>query len=166
MQLPRKPPLFYWLGGVAAHVRGTVDEASVRLPSAVLSGVGVRCSSPPSRRLSYGGVAGATAGLTLLTSFEWLRAATAARVDMTLTFGLTLVFVGLLIFRRAERGVWLVLLYAGAAWATLSKGIPGLAIPALQVLLLCLRRRSQPGVRLAPATAHRRAGRARRRGAW
>jgi 4-amino-4-deoxy-L-arabinose transferase-like glycosyltransferase len=86
----------------------------------------------------YGAVAGMVSGLTLLTSFEWLRAATAARVDMTLAFGLTLAFIGLLLFRRGERRVWLVLFYVGAAWATLSKGIPGLAIPAFQVLLICV----------------------------
>jgi 4-amino-4-deoxy-L-arabinose transferase-like glycosyltransferase len=135
-QLPRKPPLFYWLAGVAAQ-RGGVDEASVRLPSAVMSGAACLLVAAVATVL-YGGVAGLVSGLTLLTSFEWLRAATAARVDMTLTFGLTLVFIGLLLFRRAEHRVWLVLFYAGAAWATLSKGIPGLAIPAFQVLLLCL----------------------------
>ena len=103
----------------------------------VLSGVACLLVAAVATAL-YGGVAGAVSGLTLLTSFEWLRAATAARVDMTLTFGLTLVFVGLLLFRRVERRAWLLLVYAGAAWATLSKGIPGLAIPALQVLLLCV----------------------------
>jgi len=36
--LPRKPPLFYWLGGAVAQVRGRVDEAGVRLPSALQSG--------------------------------------------------------------------------------------------------------------------------------
>ena len=137
VELPRKPPLFYWLGAAAAHVRGRVDEATVRLPSAVLSGAACVLVAAVVTVL-YGAVAGATAGFTLLTSFEWLRAATAARVDMTLTFGLTLVFVALLLFRRSERPVWLLLIYGGAAWATLSKGIPGLAIPVLMVLALCL----------------------------
>ncbi len=137
VELPRKPPLFYWLAGIVAHARGTVDEASVRLPWAVLSGVACLLVAAVATAL-YGGVAGAVSGVTLLTSFEWLRAATRARVDMTLTFGLTLVFVGLLLFRRAERRAWLVLVYAGAAWATLSKGIPGLVIPILQGLLLCV----------------------------
>lgn len=141
VQLPRKPPLFYWLAGAAAHARGKVDEASLRLPSAVLSGLACVLVAAVATAL-YGGVAGVVAGLTLLTSFEWLRAATAARVDMTLSFGLTLVFVGLLMFRRSGRGIWLVVFYAGAAWATLSKGIPGLAIPALQLALLCVVDRS------------------------
>jgi 4-amino-4-deoxy-L-arabinose transferase-like glycosyltransferase len=141
VQLPRKPPLFYWLAGAAAHARGAVDEASVRLPSAVLSGLAALLLAGVATVL-YGGTAGVLAGLSLLTSFEWLRAATAARVDMTLSFGLALVFVGLLMFRRSGRGVWLVVFYAGAVWATLSKGIPGLVIPALQVVLLCLVDRS------------------------
>ena len=134
--LPRKPPLFYWLGGAAARVRGVVDEATVRLPSAALSGAAallltavVAASLTP--------LAGAAAGLVLLTSFEWLRAATAARVDMTLAFGLTLAFLGLLRFRQRPRLAALLLFYAGVAWATLAKGIPGLAIPLLQVGLLC-----------------------------
>ena len=137
VQLPRKPPLFYWLAGVAAHARGAVDEGSVRVPSAVLSGLACLLVAAVAAVL-WGGVAGVVSGLTLMTSFEWLRAATSARVDMTLTFGLTLVFIGLLLFRHAERRVWLVLFYGGAAWATLSKGIPGLAIPAFLILLLCV----------------------------
>src|SRR5499426_3759322 len=40
VNLPRKPPLFYWLGGVVAKARGVVDEAGVRLPSSILSGIG------------------------------------------------------------------------------------------------------------------------------
>jgi 4-amino-4-deoxy-L-arabinose transferase-like glycosyltransferase len=137
VQLPKKPPLFYWLAALVARARGAVDEASVRLPSAVMSGVASVLVAAVATAL-YGAVAGTVSGLTLLTSFEWLRAATAARVDMTLAFGLTLAFVGLLLFRRVERRGWLVLFYAGCAWATLSKGIPGLAIPAFQVLLICV----------------------------
>jgi 4-amino-4-deoxy-L-arabinose transferase-like glycosyltransferase len=136
-QLPRKPPLFYWLAGAAAHMRGRVDEAGVRLPSVVLSGVACVLVAAVVSAF-YGGVAGVTAGFVLLSSFEWARAATSARVDMTLTFGLTLSFIGLLLFRSVERPAWLALFYAGAAWATLSKGIPGIAVPAFAVLLVCL----------------------------
>ncbi|MEO8605657.1 MAG: glycosyltransferase family 39 protein, partial [bacterium] len=139
--LPRKPPLFYWLGAAVARVRGVVDETTVRLPSALLSG-GAALALTAAVALSVAPLAGAAAGLVLLTSFEWLRAATAARVDMTLAFGLTLAFVGLLRFRLYGRSPALVLFYVGVAWATLAKGIPGLAIPLLQVALLCLVDRS------------------------
>src|SRR5215472_9244414 len=93
VKLAPKPPLFYWLGAIAARARGGVDEASVRLPSAALSGAACLLVAGVAASL-WGAIAGAITGLTLLTSFEWLRAATGARVDMSLAFGLTLVFVG------------------------------------------------------------------------
>jgi 4-amino-4-deoxy-L-arabinose transferase-like glycosyltransferase len=141
VELPRKPPLFYWLAGIASRARGVVDEASTRLPSAAQSGAAALVVTG-AVAVAIGPIAGGATGLVLLTSFEWLRAATAARVDMTLAFGLTLVFAGLLLFRRRESAVWLCLVYLGAAWATLAKGIPGLAIPVLQIALLCLVDRS------------------------
>jgi len=150
VNLPRKPPLFYWLGGVVAKARGVVDEAGVRLPSAILSGIACAAIATLVTVL-YGGVAGAVSGLALLTSFEWERAATTARVDMALAFGLTIAFAGLLAFRRVERRAWLLLFYAGVTWATLSKGIPGLAIPAFQIVLLCIVDRSPAfALRLRP----------------
>jgi 4-amino-4-deoxy-L-arabinose transferase-like glycosyltransferase len=135
--LPRKPPLFYWLGGAVARARGVVDEAGVRLPSALLSGAAVLLLTA-AVALTLTPRAALIAGLALLTSFEWLRAATAARVDMTLAFGLTLAFVGLLRFRLTAGAPALALFYTGVTWATLAKGIPGLAIPAIAVALLCL----------------------------
>ena len=155
VQLPRKPPLFYWLAGAVAKVRGAVDEVSVRLPSALLSGAACLLVAGVATVL-YGGVAGAAAGLTLLTSFEWLRAAIVARVDMTLAFGLTLVFVGLLMCRRSERSLWLLLVYGGCAWATLSKGIPGLAIPDPAGAVALSARRPQS--RASPGACARSAG--------
>lgn len=134
--LPRKPPLFYWLGGAAAQVRGVVDEATVRLPSALLSTAAALLLTAVVG-LTLTPRAGGLSGLFLLTSFEWLRAGTAARVDMTLAFGLTLAFLGLLRLRRDAGTPALVLFYAGVVWATLAKGIPGLAIPAIAIALLC-----------------------------
>jgi len=139
--LPRKPPLFYWLGAAVAKVRHGVDEATVRLPSALLSGLAALALTA-AVAASLTPLAGAAAGLTLLTSFEWLRAATTARVDMTLAFGLAFAFIGLLRFRLSGRTPALLLFYAGVIWATLAKGIPGLAFPVLQVLLLCVVDRS------------------------
>ena len=140
-EVPRKPALYYWLGGLAAHAGGGVDERSARLPSAVMSGAAVLLLTLVTA-LTVTPRAAGIAGLTLLTSFEWLRAATSARVDMTLAFGLTAVFAALLLARRGMRGQVLVLLYGGMAWATLSKGIPGLAIPTIVVLLVCAMDRS------------------------
>jgi 4-amino-4-deoxy-L-arabinose transferase-like glycosyltransferase len=44
--------------------------------------------------------------------------------------------------RRAPRALWLVLLYAGIAWAALSKGPVGIALPAILIVALCIVDRS------------------------
>ena len=136
VELPRKPPLFYWLAALVSWGHGQVDEWSVRAPSALASGAATLLVFGAATSL-YGPLAGSIAALTLLTSFEWLRAATSARVDMTLTLGLTLAFTGLLLLRLRERPLYVFMLYIGSVWATLSKGPVGIALPALQVLFLC-----------------------------
>lgn len=132
-EVPRKPPLFYWLGAAAGRVTGAIDEATVRAPSAIQSGVAamlvmlicVRAGCP---------LTGFFAALVLLTSFEWLRAAVSARIDMTLAFGTTASFAGLYLARRAGGAPALVLLYGGMIWGTLAKGPIGILLPALALL--------------------------------
>ena len=137
IELPSKPPLFHWLGAVTAKVTGRVDERSIRLPSAVLSGAAALMVFATGVLL-WGPRAGLVASLALLTSFEWLRAATSARVDMTLSAGLTFAVAGLLLFRSRGGTLWLIAAYAGSAWAVLSKGPIGLALPLLQALAMCV----------------------------
>ena len=71
-----------------------------------------------------------------MTMFEWARAATGARVDMTLTFGLQLAFLSLLFFLRSRAAGWLIPLYAGMALAVLGKGPVGVALPGLAALVM------------------------------
>lgn len=141
VEMPRKPPLFHWLGAAASQRHGTVDEFSVRLPSVLLS-----AASALTLFVSGAAVLGVRpaliAAVMLLTSFEWMRAATSARVDMTLAFGLTVSFAALMLQRIRPSRPWLILFYGGCAWATLAKGPVGLALPLLQVLLLTLIDRS------------------------
>lgn len=137
VELPRKPPLFHWLGALASAAQGSVDEWSVRLPSALLSGASA-LTLFSTARLLLGTRAALVAALALLTSFEWLRAATSARVDMTLAFGLTLAFAALMLLRDRDRPALRAALYAGTAWATLAKGPVGIALPFLQVLVLTI----------------------------
>ena len=137
IELPSKPPLFHWLGAVCARLTGRTDERSIRLPSAVLSGAAVLMVLVTGGLL-WGPRAGLVASLALLTSFEWLRAATSARVDMTLSAGLTFAVAGLLLFRSRGGAFWLIIAYAGSAWAVLSKGPVGLALPLGQVVTMCI----------------------------
>ncbi len=136
-EIPRKPPLFYWLGALVAHAEGHVDEATARLPSALQScagsllllAVGVVAGSP---------LAGFLSALVLLTSFEWLRAAVSARIDMTLAFGTTASFAGFYLARRRPGIVPLLLLYGGMIWGTLAKGPIGILLPTLCAVVILI----------------------------
>src|SRR5713226_9365330 len=88
--IPSKPPLFHWLGTLL----------SIRLPSAVLAIIGVLLTYATGLSL-WGVEAGLIAALVLATSFEWVRAATTARVDMTLTVCMVMAFLFFqLLYRR------------------------------------------------------------------
>lgn len=134
-ELPSKPPLFHWLGAVTSLVRGATDEWSIRFPSAALSLLAVLCVFAAATAL-WSSRAGLVSALVLMTTFEWARAATNARVDMTLTFGLQLAFLSLLFFLRNRAAAWLLPLYVGITLAVLGKGPVGAALPGLVALIM------------------------------
>lgn len=135
VQIPSKPPMFHWLAALTSFAVQRTDERSIRLPSAALSAGSALVVYMAG--VSFCGVrAGTLAALSLLSCFEWTRAATSARVDMTLTFGLTLSFVSLLFLRRADRTCWRVIFYFGAVWAILSKGIAAGTVPLVGIVLV------------------------------
>jgi 4-amino-4-deoxy-L-arabinose transferase-like glycosyltransferase len=140
-EVPSKPPLFHWLGALGSLASGRTDEWSVRLPSATLSLAGALITYAVG--LSLWGPAEALMGATiLLTSFEWERAATSARVDMTLTFGLLIAFFAYLFHLEGRtRLVWLAGFYGGMALAALAKGPIGIALPVLVVAFTTAARR-------------------------
>ena len=148
-EMPRKPPMFHWLGGMTGFVRGVVDETTVRLPSAIQSclaallllGLGAAVGHP---------LGGFYAALVLLTNLEWMRTATSARIDMSLALGTTASFVGLALFSATRRTIGLVLLYGGMIWGTLAKGPIGIILPTLSMLVVIL---LDAGLRWLIATA-------------
>jgi 4-amino-4-deoxy-L-arabinose transferase-like glycosyltransferase len=143
-ELPSKPPLFHWLGAITSLVHGATDEWSIRFPSAALSLLGILCVFAAATAL-WSSRAGLVSALVLMTTFEWARAATNARVDMTLTFGLELAFLSLLFFLRSRVSGWLVPLYIGITLAVLGKGPVGAALPGLvTVIMLVLARDFSP----------------------
>jgi len=135
VELPSKPPLFHWLAAATALGRGATDEWSMRFPSVALSLVGLLCVFATGAAL-WTPRAGLISALGLMTMFEWARAATNARVDMTLTLGLQIAFLSVLFFLRSRAAVWLLPLYLGIAWAVLGKGPVGVALPALVALAM------------------------------
>lgn len=131
-ELPSKPPLFHWLGGLAALGVGRVDELVVRLPSALMAAATVLAVLWFAWR-RWDAAAGLAAGFVLTTSPDFIRFAREARVDMTLTACLTAAWM---LFDRAVASplppplpLWGFYLSMGLA--TLAKGPIGIALPGL-----------------------------------
>jgi 4-amino-4-deoxy-L-arabinose transferase-like glycosyltransferase len=91
-KLTRKPPLYYWLGAAGWTLLPDRPEAAVRLPSIVGGTVGV-FATYGTATLAFGAPAALPAAVVLGTAFEWLRASTRARIDMTLAAPLALLLL-------------------------------------------------------------------------
>jgi 4-amino-4-deoxy-L-arabinose transferase-like glycosyltransferase len=125
-----KPPLYPWAIIIASKIRGTLDETSSRLPSAIAATLLVLATFYLGRMLADP-LTGFFSALVLMTNFQFLSNAREAVMDMTFAFfiGLTIV-VGYYGIVRAKRWV-LSVAFLSAAMAILSKGPAGLLIPAV-----------------------------------
>jgi 4-amino-4-deoxy-L-arabinose transferase-like glycosyltransferase len=130
--IPSKPPLFHWSAALAEQITGTLDEATIRFPSALYATLGTLLIYLLGRRL-FGAPVGLLGGAILATTLIYQNQALSARVDMTLCFFVT---SGLLLFYTLYRGIlthrlWYFALYALVGLGTLAKGPLGLLLPAL-----------------------------------
>jgi Dolichyl-phosphate-mannose-protein mannosyltransferase len=135
-QIPSKPPLFHWTGAVCSIVWGRLTETTVRFPSALFASLGVLLIYCLGRQL-YDSLTGLFAGLILATFHIYQTAGIEARVDMTLTFWLTLslvLFYGIYSeFLRSPLWTYAFFLAAGAG--VLAKGPVSLVLCALTMAL-------------------------------
>jgi 4-amino-4-deoxy-L-arabinose transferase-like glycosyltransferase len=140
--IPSKPPLFHWLSAFLSLAGGELNEFTIRLPSALLAIVGVLLTYYAGVAL-WGVEAGLIAALILATSFEWVRAAVTARVDMTLTvFMVTAFLFFLFLYRRRQVGrAEALLFFFLLGLATLAKGPVGALLPGLAIGAFLLRQR-------------------------
>jgi 4-amino-4-deoxy-L-arabinose transferase-like glycosyltransferase len=152
----RKPPLYYWSAATALATLPEPPELALRLPSALFATAAVVGVWATARAL-WGASAGLPAALVLATSFEWTRAATSARVDMTLAAALTAALAGCMLALAGRGRAAPVLAAAGVALGTLAKGPVALVLTALAILAVRLVRhdvrRIHPLAVLAAATA-------------
>jgi 4-amino-4-deoxy-L-arabinose transferase-like glycosyltransferase len=127
----QKPPLYYWMVAGIASLRGaTVDTWAVRLPSA-LSALGcvILIFWFGAHRSRF--FAGLTGALMLATAvhFSWL--ARIGRIDMPLTFAISLALVCFYLGRMEKSWFWFLTAYLGLAVAVLLKGPIGLVLPGV-----------------------------------
>jgi 4-amino-4-deoxy-L-arabinose transferase-like glycosyltransferase len=145
-EIARKPPLYYWLAAPVARVLPDAPELALRIPSAVLGTAAVVTLWATAHAIGAAPAA-FPAALVLATTFEWTRAATSARIDMTLAASLVLVLSAWLLVLAGRSRRWLGLAAGGAALATLAKGPVGLAVPGLVALAYAAWRRDRSVLR-------------------
>jgi 4-amino-4-deoxy-L-arabinose transferase-like glycosyltransferase len=146
----QKPPLYYWLVAAIGYIRGgSVDAWAVRLPAAggalacvlLVFGLGCRRGRP---------LLGFIAASMLATAVHFTWLAQTGRIDMPLTFMVTLTLSAFYLGRRrSESGgdgawCWFLLAYGAAALAMLLKGPIGLLLPAAVIGLFLLVERELP----------------------
>ncbi len=141
--IPSKPPLFHWVGALISIMRGRVTEVTTRFPSAMFATLGILLLYGLGRKI-YNPAIGLLAGVILATSLDYSRLAIAARVDMTLTFFLSL---GLALFYllysdQLKGTLWPYLFYLVIGVGILAKGPVSLVLTGMTIVVfLGIRRR-------------------------
>ena len=130
--IPSKPPLFHSSAASVARVTGSLNEATIRFPSALYATLGVLLIYWLGRKIFDAKTALLGAAI-LATMMIYQDQALSARVDMTLCFVVTL---NLVLFYSLYRGfltnpIWFYVFYALVGVGTLAKGPLGLVLPAL-----------------------------------
>jgi 4-amino-4-deoxy-L-arabinose transferase-like glycosyltransferase len=132
--IPSKPPLFHWSAALTEKIIGTLDEATIRFPSALYATLGVLLICLLGRKL-FGAPAGLLAGAILATTMLYQNQALSARVDMTLCFfvSLSLVLFYALYRNFLSHPLWYFVLYGLVGLGTLAKGPLGILLPGLVI---------------------------------
>jgi 4-amino-4-deoxy-L-arabinose transferase-like glycosyltransferase len=129
VEIPSKPLLMHWLAALVSLVAGGVSAWTVRLPSATFAIAGMIVTYLYVRKI-FEARGALLSAIMLGTAFQYLQAGTGSRVDMTLTFFMTVAFFEFLTLAEclSERTT---LLYLAVGLAVLTKGPIGAALPAL-----------------------------------
>jgi len=127
-----KPPFQYWMGAAAFNAFG-VSEWTARVPPALAGLLAVIAVGFTTARLA-GAEAGAYAALVLAGTVWHAGLAHYLTLDAVLSFWLAIALCAFLLAQRpalppsAQRN-WMLLAYAAAAGATLTKGLVAVVIP-------------------------------------
>jgi 4-amino-4-deoxy-L-arabinose transferase-like glycosyltransferase len=133
VEIPSKPLMMHWLAALISLAAGRVSAWTVRLPSALLAIAGALATYLYVRRL-FEARGALLAALILLTCMQYLQAGTGSRVDMTLTFFLTIAFFEFLMVAEGVR-TQVIFFYLAVAMAVLTKGPVGVILPALVAVI-------------------------------
>ena len=133
VEIPSKPLLMHWLAAVVSLIAGGVSAWTVRLPSATFAIAGMIVTYVYVRKL-FEARGALLSAIMLGTAFQYMQAGTGSRVDMTLTFFMTVAFFEFIAIAEGL-STRITLLYFAIAFAVLTKGPIGAALPALVALM-------------------------------
>lgn len=131
-----KPVLLYWANAANFMLFGENEFAARLFPAlCALGGVFVTAAFGASL---YGRRAGFIAGAATATSLLYFAIGTINITDMPLTFFLTLAFASFYTARSSGHKRWYLLFYLASALAVLTKGLVGVFLPGLVILVYIL----------------------------
>jgi 4-amino-4-deoxy-L-arabinose transferase-like glycosyltransferase len=133
-----KPPLQYWLTAASYAVLGE-DEWTARLPSTLLGFLAVLMTVFTARRL-WGPRSVMTTAVILASSWAYYLSGQYLTLDIMLSAFLTFALCGFLLAQDAEaspsqRRRWMLVAWASCAFAVLCKGLIGIALPGLALVV-------------------------------
>ncbi|NSX13922.1 glycosyltransferase family 39 protein [Cupriavidus taiwanensis] len=133
-----KPPFHMWMTAVAYALFG-IGDWQARLCVALAGAVGTGMSMLAAARW-FGARAGLMAGLVLASAPMWIVAAHFNTLDMTLSGAMACVLASLLLAQHpaataAARRRWMLACWAAMGVAVLTKGLVGVALPGLVLVL-------------------------------
>ena len=123
-----KPVGSYWLIVAVSGLLGGVDEFGARLPAALAGVVGVGFAARLGRRL-YGGRAGLAAGAVLATCYGYAFYARRATADVETVTGVLIAVWLYAVCESRRNRAWVVGLWVWMALVSMTKGLPGFALP-------------------------------------
>ena len=150
-----KPPLQYWATATAFRLFGE-NEWTARLWSGLTGFAGVLLAAWTGARL-FGCAAGLFSGVILGSSLWWVLMGHLNTLDMGFAFFLQASLTGFLLAQAAASGsgterAAMLAAWGAAALAVLSKGLAGLVLPGMVLLVYCLVQRDWRALkRLHPA---------------
>lgn len=129
-----KPPLQYWMTALAYEVFGA-HQWTARLWTALCGFLGILLVGWTGSRL-FGAASGWNSALVLGSSLGYVAAGQINTLDMGVTWFLTLALCGFLLAQEAgatprARLGWMMVAWAAAGLAVLTKGLIGLVLPVL-----------------------------------
>ena len=135
-----KPPLLYWLNAVSIRFLGT-SEWYLRMWPALFALGGCLMTYTAGRKL-FGRSAGLAGALVLATSLLYFGLSRILILDMIVSSLISVSLFAFIIGVReppgGNRRAWFYLLYAGAALATLTKGLIGFMLPGAVIFFWLL----------------------------